>query len=71
MKNLITTNNQQGVVFMRFIPKPERNEVICIRIDADKLKFIDSVATQNNMSRNKFIGQCIDFALKNLDVHSQ
>ncbi len=56
---------------MRFVPKPERNEVICIRIDSEKLKFIDSVATQNNMSRNKFIGQCIDFALKNLDVHSQ
>lgn len=56
---------------MRFVPKPERNEVICIRIDSEKLKFIDNIATQNNMSRNKFISQCIDFALQNLDVHSK
>ncbi len=52
---------------MHFIPKPEKNEVICIRIDSEKLKFIDDVANRNNMSRNKFIGQCIDFALQNLE----
>lgn len=53
---------------LKFIPKPEKNEVICIRIDAEKLKYIDSIAGQNNMSRNKFIGQCIDFALQNLEM---
>ena len=53
---------------LRFIPKPEKNEVICIRIESEKLKFIDDIASQNNMSRNKFIGQCIDFALQNLDA---
>ncbi len=56
---------------VRFIPKPEKNEVICIRLDSEKLKFIDDVANQNNMSRNKFIGQCIDFALQNLDSSSK
>ena len=50
---------------LKFIPKPEKNEVICIRIDSEK--FIDGIASQNNMSRNKFIGQCIDFALQNLE----
>ena len=52
---------------LKFIPKPEKNEVICIRIDSEKLKFIDGIASQNNMSRNKFIGQCIDFAIQNLE----
>ena len=56
---------------IKFIPKPEKNEVICIRIDSEKLKFIDTIASQNNMSRNKFISQCIDFALKNLDSPSK
>lgn len=55
----------------RFIPKPEKNEVICIRIDSEKLKFIDTIANKNNMSRNKFIGQCIDFALQNLETSSK
>lgn len=56
---------------VRFIPKPEKNEVICIRLDSEKLKFIDDIANQNNMSRNKFIGQCIDFALQNLESSSK
>ena len=52
---------------MRFIPKPEKNEIICIRINSEKLKFLDQISAKNNMSRNKFICQCIDFALKNLE----
>ena len=52
----------------KFIPKPEVNEVICVRINSEKLKKIDAIAYQNNMSRNKFIIQCIDFAMENLDM---
>lgn len=52
----------------KFIPKVEVNEIICIRIKSDKLKEIDALASQNNMSRNKFIIQCIDFAIENLDT---
>lgn len=56
---------------LRFIPKPEKNEVICIRIDSEKLKFIDSLANKNELSRNKFICQCIDFALQNLESNAE
>lgn len=52
---------------LRFEPKINSNKAICIRINSEKLEMIDKIATENNMSRNKIIIQCIDFALKNLE----
>ncbi|MDQ5983771.1 MAG: hypothetical protein RUMPE_00799 [Eubacteriales bacterium SKADARSKE-1] len=55
---------------LRFEPKVNSNKAICIRIDSDKLEMIDKIAIENNMSRNKIISQCIDFALENLEKSS-
>ena len=48
--------------------KPIKNEkvVISIRIDSDKLKNIDNLANETDISRNKMIIQCIDYALKHI-----
>ena len=50
---------------LRFTPKHESSKVVCIRISCEKLKFVDTLAAEYNMSRNKFICQCLDFALEN------
>ena len=52
----------------KFKPRLEVNEVICIRIKSEKLDLVDHLAAKNNMSRNKFIIQCVDFAIENLDM---
>jgi uncharacterized protein (DUF1778 family) len=48
--------------------KPVKNEkiVTSIRIEVEKLELIDKLATKSDISRNEFIMQCIDFALKHL-----
>lgn len=50
--------------------RPEKNEktVISIRIDTSTLKNIDDLAQTTGISRNECITQCIDFALKNIDM---
>lgn len=53
---------------LKFTPKRENNKVVCIRINCEKLKDIDKLADKYNMSRNKFIGQCLDFAFENINV---
>lgn len=53
-----------------FIPKPYENQSITIRIHTEKLKSIDRLATQNNISRSKFMNQCIDYALENLNLQA-
>lgn len=45
--------------------KVEKN-VISIRIDSSVLEVIDTLSGGADISRNEFIVQCIDFALKNL-----
>ena len=47
--------------------KPEKS-VISIRIDTDLLKKIDKLANDTDISRNEFILQCINFALKRCDI---
>lgn len=49
-----------------FIPKPEKSEVISLRLNSELVHELDKLSQQNHMSRNKFIAQCIEFALKNL-----
>ena len=49
-----------------FKPKKKEKTVISIRIDVDVLKKIDKLSNDTDISRNEFIVQCIDFALKNL-----
>ena len=46
--------------------KPVKNEkiVISLRIDTDLLQTIDSLSGKIDISRNEFIMQCIDFAMK-------
>ncbi len=57
----------RGEIKMKqFIPKEYKNEVITIRLSTEKVLIIDRLAADNNLSRNKFIGQCIDFALQNM-----
>jgi predicted transcriptional regulator len=49
--------------------KPVKNEktIISIRIDINKLKAIDDLANNIDISRNEMIVQCIDYALKNFN----
>ena len=49
-----------------FKTKKKEKTVISIRIDVDVLKKIDKLSNDTDISRNEFIVQCIDFALKNL-----
>lgn len=49
-----------------FIPKQYKSEQITLRIDRDKLEKIDKIAAEYDLSRAKFINQCIDYALDNL-----
>ena len=49
-----------------FIPKQYKTETVTIRVQFQKLEFIDEVATNYNLSRNAFINQCIDYALEHM-----
>lgn len=49
-----------------FKPTKTEKTVISIRLDLDTLNTIDSNATKIDISRNEFILQCIDYALKNM-----
>lgn len=49
-----------------FKPIKQEKTVISIRLDVDMLKTVDELSAQTDISRNEFIVQCIDFALKNL-----
>lgn len=49
--------------------KPVKNEktVISIRIDVNMLKRIDELSGVSDISRNEFIVQCIEYAMRNLN----
>lgn len=48
-----------------FKPKKTEKSIISIRIDNSILEKIDEFSLKYDISRNEFIVQCIDFALKN------
>ena len=57
-----------GITLWKFEPiKPEK-EVISLRLDTRMLQEINDWAMEIDISRNEFINQCIDFALKNIDT---
>ncbi len=49
----------------KFKPLKQEKTVISIRLDVDTLKTIDELSANTDISRNEFIVQCIDYALKN------
>ena len=49
-----------------FNPSKVEKTVISIRIEMEKLKTIDALSSERDISRNEFILQCIDFALNNI-----
>lgn len=54
-----------GITLRKFEPiKPEK-EVISLRLDT---RMLQERAMEIDISRNEFINQCIDFALKNIDT---
>lgn len=55
-----------GNVMNEFKPIKQEKTVISIRLDVDMLRKIDELSVQTDISRNEFIVQCIDYALKNL-----
>lgn len=56
---------QQVAIMDKFKPVKEEKVVISIRLDTETLKMIDKLSADTDISRNKFLLQCIDFALKN------
>ena len=58
---------QEGLIEMEaFIPKKEDREAITVRIPCDLLETVDKSAAKSDISRNEFIIQSIEFALKHL-----
>lgn len=53
----------------KFIPSKDNNEkvVISIRLDNNLLETVDEEANNAGISRNEFISQCIEYALKNIE----
>lgn len=49
-----------------FIPKQYKKDPITIRMSADKLERVDSLALEFDLSRSEFINQCIDYALEHM-----
>ena len=47
--------------------KTKEKTLISIRLDSDTLKTVDEIAIKTDISRNEFIVQCIDYALKNMN----
>lgn len=50
-----------------FKPIKQEKTVISIRLDVDMLKTIDELSNNTDISRNEFIVQCIDYAIKHLN----
>jgi metal-responsive CopG/Arc/MetJ family transcriptional regulator len=49
---------------IQFKPKKEEKTVISMRISEDMLNRIDKLADENEMSRNEFLLQSLEFAMK-------
>jgi len=52
----------------KFTPIKQEKVTISIRVDSDMLKTIDELSIKTDISRNEFIVQCVDYALKNLNT---
>lgn len=48
----------------QFIPKPYKTEAITIRVTLEKLAIINVLSEHYQISRNKFINQCITYAIE-------
>ena len=57
----------------KFIPKKKRpeKEMVSIRLDKDLLEKIDQLSSQNDISRNEFIAQAINFAIHHMDEEKE
>ena len=53
---------------MKFKPRNGEKEIISFRIPTDLLKRIDKTASDNSLSRNELMIQCIEYALDNIDA---
>lgn len=51
----------------KFKPVKDEKNLISIRISKELLQEIDILANQNDLSRNEFIIQSVQFAIKNMD----
>ena len=51
-----------------FMPYKQEKTVISIRLDTEMLKRVDDLSAKIDISRNEFIVQCMDYALKNLKL---
>lgn len=49
-----------------FKPTKQEKTVISIRLDTEILKKLDEQSIKSDISRNEFIVQCIEYALKNI-----
>ena len=50
----------------KFKPIKKEKSVISIRLNSDLLEKIDKFSAVSDISRNQFIIQCIEYALKNM-----
>lgn len=57
----------KGESYMKFVPRKGEKEMISFRIPKDLLAQIDTLATNNSLSRNEFMVQCLEFAISNID----
>ncbi len=51
---------------MEFKPKKIDKIAISIRLDSDLLELVDQLSYNAHISRNEFISQSIEFAIKNM-----
>ena len=58
---------KRGFIMNEFKPVKQEKTVISIRLDTDLLKSVDNHSMRVDISRNEFIVQCIEYALKHLD----
>ncbi|MBR2069569.1 MAG: CopG family transcriptional regulator [Candidatus Gastranaerophilales bacterium] len=49
-----------------FKPVKKEKMITSIRLDSDMFETLDKLSSENNLSRNEFIVQCIKFALDNM-----
>ena len=45
--------------------------VVTIRIEDYRVEELDRIASKVNISRNELISQCLDFAIKNLELKKE
>lgn len=53
---------------IKFNPTKSEKIVITIRIEDYRIDELDKIANKLNISRNELISQCLDFAIKNIDL---